>query len=76
MLAVRASSSTTSTPTRPCVRSLSWADFGVNIAGGSADGQHVLLLVPNGSGGFDLSRWSEGDAVATFVAEDIVAADW
>jgi hypothetical protein len=48
---------------------------GVIIVGSDPTGQHVLLLVPS-EGGSDLYRWSKGDAVATFVAEDVVAADW
>jgi hypothetical protein len=45
------------------------------IAGSDPTGQHVLLLVPNGTG-FDVWRWSAGEAVATLLAEGIVAADW
>ena len=48
---------------------------GVEIAGTDPTGTHVLLLVPS-EGGFQLYRWSEGEAVATLVHEGATAADW
>jgi Tol biopolymer transport system component len=48
---------------------------GVEIAGTTPNGRHVLLLVPS-EGGFQLYRWSEGDSIATLLHEGATAADW
>ena len=57
-------------------------DANVQLVDVDASGRHLLLLRTVGSGSqtdpqhTELYRWSLGDAAPSFVARDVVAADW